>query len=50
MHLPLNREQFNEALKKGLGRALRHVRAYGEGEFREDILYACLHKRKVSVK
>ncbi len=43
MKLPLDRDQFRTALKKGLGRALLHVREYGDAELGEDILDACLH-------
>ncbi|MBN2581875.1 MAG: hypothetical protein JXL80_02330 [Planctomycetes bacterium] len=39
----LNRSQFQDALTKGLGRAVAYVRVYGESGVREDILHACSH-------
>ena len=38
---PLTQEQFRDALRKGKGRALLHVRDFGGGGFEEDILHAC---------
>ena len=39
---PLTQEQFRHALARGKGRALAHVREYGHGGLREDILEVCL--------
>ena len=40
---PLTREEFQDALKKGLGRAVRHVRSSPSEVVREDFLDACVH-------
>lgn len=40
---PLNREGFAEALKKGLGRALLHVKHHGLKNIEDLVLNACLH-------
>lgn len=40
---PLTRNEFCNALKKGLGRAILYVSEYGAQEVQDDILYACLH-------
>jgi len=39
--IPLTQEQFRDALRKGKGRALLHVREFGCGGLEEDILHAC---------
>jgi len=39
----LTREEFQEALKKGLGRAVQHVRCSPPEMVREDLLHACLN-------
>ncbi len=36
-------EKFRDALQKGLGRAVMHVREHGTEKVRNDILHACLH-------
>ena len=41
--IPLSREKFQDALKKGLGRAVQHVRASRPEEVRDDLLNACLN-------
>ncbi len=41
--LPLSRYQFQDALRKGLGRAMLHVRQFGTDGLEDDILHACLH-------
>ena len=38
----LTREQFRDALRKGLGRAAIHVRLHGDEDVRDDLLEACL--------
>lgn len=40
---PLTREEFQDALRKGLGRAVRHVRSSAPDDVREDLLNASLH-------
>ncbi len=40
---PLTREEFRDALHKGLGRAVQHVRSANPSEVRDELLYACLH-------
>jgi len=40
---PLTREEFQDTLKKGLGRAVQHVKNSPPESVREDLLYACLH-------
>ena len=39
----LTREEFQDALKKGLGRAVQHVRHSPPETVREDLLHACLN-------
>ena len=39
---PLTREQFRDALGKGLGRAYLHVRDFGADGLRDELLHACL--------
>ena len=41
--VPLTLEKFQDALRKGLGRALMHVKTYGTENVRDEILQACLH-------
>jgi len=40
---PLTRDEFRDALHKGLGRAVLYVNEFGDQEVQDDILYACLH-------
>jgi len=40
---PLSREQFHDALCKGFGRAMLHVRRFGAKGLEDEILHACLH-------
>ena len=42
----LERSEFTAALKKGLGRAARHVSAYGLDEVADLVLEACLHDQR----
>jgi hypothetical protein len=42
---PLNEEDFAEALKKGLGRALLHVKHHGLKNIEDLVLNACLHNQ-----
>ena len=42
---PLTRQQFRDALRKGLGRTVLHAREHGLGDFEEDLLHACLHNQ-----
>jgi len=39
----LTREEFQDALKKGLGRAVQHVRHSPPETVHEDLLYTCLN-------
>jgi hypothetical protein len=39
----LSRDEFGDALAKGLGRALSHVKTYGLDRVKDLVLYACLH-------
>lgn len=40
---PLTPEEFRDALRKGLGRAVRHLEQYGASGLIDDILFATLH-------
>ncbi len=42
---PLSREEFEDALRKGLGRAPLHVRRFGAAGIEDFLVYACLHNR-----
>ncbi len=39
----LSRDEFEDALVKGLGRALLYVKSYGLDRVKDLVLYACLH-------
>jgi hypothetical protein len=39
----LSRDEFEDALAKGLGRALLYVKTYGLDRVKDLVLYACLH-------
>jgi hypothetical protein len=39
----LSKTEFIDALKKGKGRALMHVREFGDDGIEDEILHACLH-------
>ncbi|MGL6197068.1 MAG: hypothetical protein ACRC2T_19830, partial [Thermoguttaceae bacterium] len=39
----LTREEFQNALKKGLGRAVQHVRESAPSDVRDDLLHASLN-------
>ncbi|MEN6385206.1 MAG: HEAT repeat domain-containing protein [Phycisphaerales bacterium] len=39
----LNKEQFKDALAKGLGRAMSHILQYGLDEMADIVLEACIH-------
>lgn len=39
----LTKNEFRDALRKGLGRVVIHVRNYGYKDMQDDILHACLH-------
>jgi hypothetical protein len=39
----LSRDEFEDALAKGLGRALLYVKSYGLDRVKDLVLYACLH-------
>lgn len=41
----LNKGEFAEALQKGLGRALLHVKQYGVEEVADLVMHACLHNQ-----
>lgn len=41
--VPLPQDIFADAIRKGLGRALLHVREYGSHGVAQDIIYACLN-------
>ena len=41
--IPLSREKFQDALEKGLGRAVQHVRVSRPEEVRDDLLNVSLH-------
>lgn len=43
--LPLNREAFADALRKGKGRAVQHIRAHGDVGVEDLLLEACLHSQ-----
>ena len=43
----MNREEFQDALRKGLGRAIQHVRNSPPEVVREDLLHACLNSLAV---
>ena len=43
--LPLDREQFRAASKKGHGRALMHVSRYGASGVEDVIVDACVHDK-----
>ncbi|QDG53091.1 HEAT repeat domain-containing protein [Persicimonas caeni] len=45
MNNPFIPEQFCSALYKGLGRAVLHVRKYGDEQIRKHLLDACVHVR-----
>jgi len=40
---PLTQDEFRDALRKGMGRAVLHVREHGTAGVEEDILHACLN-------
>lgn len=40
---PLSKEEFRDALRKGLGRAILHVKDYGADGLMDDILHAVTH-------
>jgi hypothetical protein len=40
---PLTREEFQDAIQKGLGRVIMHLREYGSKGLKDDILNACVH-------
>ncbi len=42
---PLSRHEFATALRKGQGRALRHIVHYGIGDYKDLVLEACLHNQ-----
>ncbi len=42
---PLSRPEFATALRKGQGRALRHIVHYGIGDYKDLVLEACLHNQ-----
>ncbi len=44
--LPLDRQQFENGLQKGLGRALMHVHQFGAAGMEDLILDACLHDKR----
>jgi hypothetical protein len=39
----LSRDEFGDALAKGLGRALLYVKTYGLDRVKDLVLHACLH-------
>lgn len=41
--LPLSRDEFADALRKGKGRAMQHIRAHGDAGVEDLLLEACLH-------
>lgn len=41
--LPLSRDEFADALRKGKGRAVQHVRAHGDAGVEDLLLEACIH-------
>ncbi len=41
--IPLTQEQFRDALRKGKGRALLHIREFGSDGLDTDIFHACEH-------
>lgn len=41
----LTREQFADAVSKGLGRAMMHVKRYGLGDVADILLDACIHNK-----
>lgn len=46
----LTREQFRDALQKGLGRAVLHAREHGLAGLEDDLLHACLHTQHFGVQ
>lgn len=42
---PLSRSEFTTALRKGQGRALRHIVHYGISDYKDLVLEACLHNQ-----
>jgi hypothetical protein len=47
---PLSRQEFQSALKKGQGRALRHVMTFGLAEYKDLVLEACLHNQNYDAR
>lgn len=43
MNEPLSREAFADALRKGKGRAVQHIRAHGDAGVEDLLLEACIH-------